>query len=45
MATLDAKCTLEQFNLLEIMLVGRAVTEVMKHLFPRAPTIPGQKAR
>ncbi len=34
MSTLDAKCTLEQFNLLEIMLVGRAVTEVMKHLFP-----------
>jgi dimethylamine corrinoid protein len=34
MGTLDAKCTLEQFNLLEIMLVGRAVTEVMKRLFP-----------
>ena len=37
MGTLDAKCTLEQFNLLEIMLVGRAVTEVMKHLFPEGP--------
>ncbi len=34
MATLDAKCTLEQFNLLEIMLAGRAVTEVMKVLQP-----------
>jgi methanogenic corrinoid protein MtbC1 len=34
MSTLDAKCTLEQFNLLEIMLVGRAVMEVMKSLFP-----------
>lgn len=34
MGTLDAKCTLEQFNLLEIMLVGRAVTETMKQLFP-----------
>ncbi len=34
MSTLDAKCTLEQFNLLEIMLVGRAVMEVMKYLFP-----------
>jgi methanogenic corrinoid protein MtbC1 len=30
MSALDAKCTLEQFNLLEIMLAGRAVTEVMK---------------
>jgi dimethylamine corrinoid protein len=26
MGRLDAKCTVEQFNLLEIMLVGRAVT-------------------
>ena len=34
MATLDVKCTLEQFNLLEIMLAGRAVTEVMKVLQP-----------
>ncbi len=34
MATLDAKCTLEQFNLLEIMLAGRAVTDVMKVLQP-----------
>ena len=34
MSTLDAKCTLEQFNLLEIMLVGRAVMEVMKCLYP-----------
>jgi dimethylamine corrinoid protein len=34
MSTLDAKCTLEQFNLLEIMLVGRAVMEVMKYLCP-----------
>jgi len=34
MAALDAKCTLEQFNLLEIMLAGRAVTEVMKVLQP-----------
>ena len=43
MSTLDAKCTLEQFNLLEIMLVGRAVTEVMKHLFPAgAPASVGR---
>jgi methanogenic corrinoid protein MtbC1 len=34
MSRLDAKCTLEQFNLLEIMLAGRAVTEVMKVLYP-----------
>jgi dimethylamine corrinoid protein len=34
MLALDSKCTLEQFNLLEIMLAGRAVTEVMKILYP-----------
>jgi len=34
MAKLDAKCTLEQFNLLEIMLAGRAVMDVMKFLYP-----------
>lgn len=34
MSALDAKCTLEEFNLLEIMLAGRAVTEVMKFLYP-----------
>jgi methanogenic corrinoid protein MtbC1 len=34
MVALDSKCTLEQFNLLEIMLAGRAVTEVMKILYP-----------
>ncbi|HUL01235.1 MAG TPA: hypothetical protein VLX29_10340 [Nitrospirota bacterium] len=34
MAKLDDKCTLEQFNLLEIMPAGRAVTEVMKILQP-----------
>jgi len=34
MRSLDSKCTLEQFNLLEIMLVGRAVMEVMKYLYP-----------
>ncbi len=34
MSALDSKCTLEQFNLLEIMLAGRAVTEVMKLLYP-----------
>jgi methanogenic corrinoid protein MtbC1 len=34
MMELDGKCTLEDFNLLEIMLAGRAVTEVMKFLYP-----------
>ena len=34
MAQLDAKCTVEQFNLLEIMLAGRAVMEVMKEIYP-----------
>lgn len=34
MARLDAKCTLEQFNLLEIMLCGRAITALIKQLYP-----------
>ncbi|WKY47904.1 cobalamin-dependent protein [Eubacteriaceae bacterium ES3] len=39
MSELDEKCTLEKFNLLEIMLVGRAVTEVMKVLYPEESQI------
>ena len=40
MLSLNAKCTLEQFNLLEIMLAGRAVMEIMKLLHPSgAPTV------
>lgn len=37
---LDEKCTVEAFNLLEIMLAGRAVSIVSKELFPegRPPT-------
>lgn len=35
MGQLDNKCTINQFNLLEIMLVGRAVTSVIKELFPQ----------
>lgn len=34
MTQLDAKCTVEQFNLLEIMLCGRAAAGVMKALYP-----------
>jgi methanogenic corrinoid protein MtbC1 len=36
MTLLDAKCTVEQFNLLEIMLAGRAVMGVIKELYPPA---------
>ncbi|ETR72992.1 MAG: Cobalamin B12-binding domain containing protein [Candidatus Magnetoglobus multicellularis str. Araruama] len=34
MIQLGAKCTVEQFNLLEIMLAGRAVMAVMQCLYP-----------
>lgn len=34
MGRLDDKCTVEQFNLLEIMLVGRAVSVVVQYLYP-----------
>ncbi|MBP1468386.1 cobalamin-dependent protein [Candidatus Chloroploca sp. M-50] len=34
MTQLDARCTVEQFNLLEIMLAGRAVMSAMKVLYP-----------
>lgn len=34
MSRLDNKCTVEQFNLLEIMLAGRAVMGVMNVLYP-----------
>jgi len=41
MEQLDGKCTIEQFNLLEIMLVGRAAMSVIKELFPHgAPEKP-----
>ena len=43
MSALDAKCTVEQFNLLEIMLSGRAVTDVMKTLYPAG--LPPASAR
>lgn len=34
MGRLDDKCTVEQFNLLEIMLVGRAVSVLVHELYP-----------
>ena len=30
----NTKCTIEEYNLLEIMLVGRAVMSVIKYLSP-----------
>ena len=44
MLALDCKCTLEEFNLLEIMLAGRAVTEVMKLLYPAGSSTAVTKA-
>jgi methanogenic corrinoid protein MtbC1 len=44
MSALDDRCTLEQFNLLEIMLAGRAVTEVMRVLYPGGPGPADTKA-
>jgi methanogenic corrinoid protein MtbC1 len=43
MAQLDAKCTVEQFNLLEIMLSGRAVMGVIKELYP--PIVPPPRTK
>jgi methanogenic corrinoid protein MtbC1 len=40
MAALDRKCTAEQFNLLEIMLAGRAVMAVVHRLFPGDRGLP-----
>lgn len=44
MERLDAKCTVEQFNLLEIMLCGRAVMGVMNELYPPDQPPPQTKA-
>jgi 5-methyltetrahydrofolate--homocysteine methyltransferase len=44
MDALDGKCTVDQFNLLEIMLVGRAVSAVARELFPDASEPPDAKA-
>jgi len=43
MVQLDVKCTVEQFNLLEIMLAGRAVMGVMKELYPPGTHSPKTK--
>jgi methanogenic corrinoid protein MtbC1 len=44
MAQLDAKCTVEQFNLLEIMLSGRAVMGVIKEIYPPKEPPPRTRA-
>ena len=44
MAALDRKCTAEQFNLLEIMLAGRAVMAVVRRLYPEDRDIPDPRA-
>ena len=43
MLELNAKCTVEEFNLLEIMLAGRAVMGVMKELYPPGTHLPRKK--
>jgi 5-methyltetrahydrofolate--homocysteine methyltransferase len=43
MARLDNKCTVEHFNLLEIMLAGRAVGAVIRELFPRGMPVDAYK--
>lgn len=43
MQQLDDKCTVESFNLLEIMLVGRAVSAVVKELYPEG--VPPEQGR
>jgi len=43
MAKLDAKCTVDEFNLLEIMLAGRATMGVIKELYPPGGPPPRTK--
>ena len=43
MELLDSKCTAEQFNLLEIMLAGRAAMSIMKELYPDTNEDPSTK--
>lgn len=44
MDALDYKCTVEHFNLLEIMLTGRAVSGVSRQIFPDANEQPNPRA-
>ncbi len=43
MKGLESKCTLEEFNLLEIMIAGRAVMDVMRFLYPAGTNQPSTK--
>ncbi len=43
MMQLDTKCTAEEYNLLEIMLAGRAVMGVVKELYPLGNIPPQNK--
>ena len=43
MSKLDEKCTIEHFNLLEIMLAGRAVMSIMNVLYPPGSSPPSTK--
>lgn len=43
MDDLDHKCTLEQFNLLEIMLSGRAVMGVVREIYPDETSPPDHR--
>lgn len=43
MTRLDEKCTIQQFNLLEIMLVGRAVSVLVHELYPEG--VPAGRGR
>ena len=43
MVALDAKCTIDEFDLLEIMLAGRAATEVLDYLYPEGTQDSRQK--
>lgn len=43
MVRLDAKCTVDQFNLLEIMLAGRAATGVIQEIYPLGDPPPPRK--
>jgi dimethylamine corrinoid protein len=44
MENVDAKCTFEAFNLLEIMLVGRAVSVVADELYPQGGAANGARS-
>ncbi len=43
MMKLEAKCTVDHYNLLEIMLCGRAVMSVLKNLYPGDKQPVGRK--